>query len=292
MHDTVSKPFNWRGIAWSLLSTLNFALMGVLIKACYQHFSFHSNELIFWRTMPAVIFLSVTAVIRRQNLRTRYLSKHLSRSLSGTISMMLFFYAVAQLPLATATTLSYTSSLSLALLSFIFLGEHIARLTIFALLLGCAGVAVLLRPAFADGSSIGIVAALGSSLLAGWAYLQLRQMTEINEPAWRIVFYFSLISMIGAALGATLQGWHLPPLSTLPYLAGIAGSALIAQFALTRAYAAGPKFTVAAMSYLTVAFSALLSAQFFGETLNAPKIIGMIIIVFAGILTAYSGRKS
>ena len=63
-------------------------------------------------------------------------------------------------------------------------------------------------------------------------------------------------------------------------------TALIAQIALTRAYAAGPKFTVAAMSYLTVIFSAVLAHYFFQESLGMVEFLGMAIIIAGGMLSA------
>lgn len=286
-----SPAFEWRGIAWALVATGNFAVMGVIIKKASQFFPFHSSELAFWRTVLSVIVLAIIAVAQGKQFATPHWPRHLSRSIAGTISLVLFFYAVTVLPLATAVTLGYTSSIFLALLSFIVLKERIARLTVVALILGLAGVAILLKPGFAGGQEWGLLCALGSGALAGWAYLQVREMTRIGEPAWRIVFYFALICTLTCALIVSVQGWHWPSAASVPYLLAIGITALVAQLALTRAYAAGPKFTVAAMSYLTVIFSALLAHHYFGEVLGWQEFLGMAIIIGGGILAALPPKK-
>lgn len=281
-----SSVFEWRGIAWALLATVNFAVMGVIIKSTSLLFPFHSSELAFWRTLLSVVVLFALARMQRKTFATPLWPRHLSRSIAGTVSLVLFFYAVTVLPLATAVTLSYTSSLSLALLSFLVLGERIARVTLVALFLGLAGVAILLKPGLDSGQTWGLFSALGSGMLAGWAYLQVREMSRIGEPAWRIVFYFALICTLTCALIVSFQGWHWPSLAAFPYLFAIGLTALVAQIALTRAYAAGPKFAVAAMSYLTVLFSAVFAHFAFGEVLGAQEFVGMAVIVGSGILAA------
>lgn len=280
------------GIFWALLATVNFAVMGIIIKETDRLFTFHSSEMAFWRTLLTVIVLGSLALARRRPFSTPHIGRHLSRSIAGTISLILFFYAITSLPLATAITLSYTSSIFLALLSFFVLGERIAPLTAIALLLGLAGVAVILKPGVAEGQEWGLFSALGSGALAGWAYLQVREMTRIGEPAWRIVFYFALICTLACALIVSIQGWHLPDMHAIPYLFAIGATALVAQLSLTRAYAVGPKFTVAAMNYLTVIFSALMANYFFHEQLGMQEFIGMSIIVAGGILSALPSKPA
>ncbi|MDO5090456.1 MAG: DMT family transporter [Cardiobacteriaceae bacterium] len=289
---SAAAPSVSAGVFWALLATMNFAVMGIIIKVTDRLFVFHSSELAFWRTLLTVFVLGTLALARRRQFATPHLGRHLSRSIAGTISLILFFYAITTLPLATAITLSYTSSIFLALLSFIVLRERIAPLTTFALLLGLTGVAVILKPGFADGQELGLFSALASGALAGWAYLQVRELSRIGEPAWRIVFYFALICTLTCALIVTLQGWHRPEWRAVPYLFAIGATALIAQLALTRAYAVGPKFTVAAMNYLTVIFSAVMAHYLFHESLGVQEFIGMGIIISSGLLSAWPAKTA
>lgn len=285
-----SPVFEWRGIAWALVAAFCFALMGIVIKDAHRVFAFSAGEMVFWRTLFAVLVLGGLALAQGRRFATPYWRRHLGRSLAGTVSLLLYFQALTLLPLATAATLGNSASIFLALLSWLFLRERVAPLTWFALFLGLAGVAVLLRPGFAHGQSLGMACALGSAALAGLAYLQVRQMTALGEPPWRIVFYFALLCMTTSGVICIVQGWQWPVWRSLPWLLGIGATALAAQVAMTRAYALGPKFAVSAMSYMGVTFSFLLAWQLLGERLRWYEVLGMAVIVAAGILSVVPER--
>ena len=217
------------------------------------------------------------------------------RSVSGASASLIQFYTLTILPLATAVTLGYSSAIFIALFSFLLLRERITRRTIAVLVIGLSGVTILLRPGFNSGQAWGLSCGLVGAAATGLAHLQLREMSATGEPAWRIVFYFSLVSTLMSALIATYQGWHGIELRALPYLLGIGASGLTAQIAITRAYAVGQKFTIAAMSYLTVVYSVLFGHFRFGETLSWQEIAGIAVIIGAGILSinaqAAGGRR-
>lgn len=124
--------------------------------------------------------------------------------------------------------------------------------------------------------------------MSGWAYLQVRELSLLGEPGWRVVFYLSLTGLIMSAIWSCFTGWHPLTASSLPYLAGIGISAMIAQLAMTRAYKVGKKFTVASLSYLTVVFSALSGVLLFGDKITWQEAAGMVIIVAGGVFSSFT----
>ncbi|MBS5742325.1 MAG: DMT family transporter, partial [Neisseria sp.] len=100
--------------------------------------------------------------------------------------------------------------------------------------------------------------------------------------------YLSLTGLIMGAVWSTITGWHPLTVSSLPYLAGIGISAMIAQLAMTRAYKVGKKFTVASLSYLTVVFSALSGVLLFGDKITWQEAAGMVIIVAGGVFSSFT----
>ena len=107
------------GSLWMLVAGLLFAGMGVFVKLGTAHFS--SAEMVFYRSLFGV--LAVLAVVRVRGLsaRTPHWRLHVWRSLAGFGGMMLLFHVIGILPLATATTLNYTSPLFMVLLSTLVL---------------------------------------------------------------------------------------------------------------------------------------------------------------------------
>ena len=86
-------------------------------------------------------------------------------------------------------------------------------------------------------------------------------------------------------------GWHQLSMASLPYIVGIGGAGLLAQLAMTHAYHVGQKFTVAALSYLTVVFAAIYGLVFAGESIGLIEILGIVAVILQGSLVAYLRRK-
>ncbi|MGN6876878.1 EamA family transporter, partial [Neisseria sp. P0021.S007] len=151
-------------------------------------------------------------------------------------AMMCTIYSVMHLPLATGVTLNYTSSIWLAIFSFFILKERITLYTQAILVMGFIGVILLLNPSFQGGQEFAALVSLAGGAMSGWAYLKVRELSLLGEPGWRVVFYLSLTGLIMSAIWSCFTGWHPLTVSSLPYLAGIGISAMIAQLAMTRAY--------------------------------------------------------
>ena len=289
--QTVESKKDPLGSGWMVIAAVFLTLMNLWVKEAGNRFAFSSGELVFWRMSFAAVFLGITAKAQGKTFATPYWKAHLSRSVSGTVAMCCIFYAVVHLPLATGVTLSYTSSIFLAVLSIIVLREKLSPYKQIMVVLGFVGVIVLLRPSIGGGQEWAALVGLCGGLLAGWAYMQVRELSLLGEPGWRVVFYLSVVGMVLGAVWATITGWHPLSLQVLPYLFGIGASALVAQLCLTHAYKVGDKLTVAALSYLTVVFSTVAGMWLLGDKIGWQEILGMGMIVASGILSGIHPRS-
>ncbi|GGY26413.1 DMT family transporter [Paludibacterium paludis] len=276
------------GSAWMVLAALAFALLSVFVKLGSRHFD--PVELLFYRTLIGALGLALIMAWRRETPATPNWSGHLRRTLLGYLSMACLFFAVSRLPLATAVTLNYTSSLFFALTCMIVFREIPSRNVLVSLVVGFAGIVWLLRPTFSAQLWQAGLAGLMSGALAGVAVFQVRELGRMGESAERIViWFFSLSTAIGAVLVLATGGFHPVAMSDLPVLFGIGASGLIGQLAMTQAYKVGRKYRVASLAYLCVAFSAVLGAWIWGDALTLSGLFAIGLIVAAGLL---SGRRS
>lgn len=272
------------GAGWMVVASLLFALMGVFVKTGSAHFS--AIELVFYRTLFGMLSIGVMVLARGQSLATRHFSAHLKRGLFGYFSLLLYFYAITQLPLATAVTLNYTSPMFLAGLSAWLLKETLGPRVVMSLGLGFAGVVLLLKPTFSADAWLAGAMGLGSGLFAGLAYLHVRELGRLGEPEWKVVFYFTLISTL---CGLVMMLWQTPSplgMESLGMLAGLGVTSTLAQLAMTRAYRDGNKFVVANLAYLTVVFSSALGAWLWGDVLPLEGYIAMGLIIVSGIFAS------
>lgn len=279
---------------WMVAASLLFACMGVCVKLGSARFS--AAELVFSRGAIALLLIYAYVRLAGLSLATPHWRTHLIRGLAGFISLVMYFYAISMIPLATAVTLNYTSPLFLALLLAFWLKERIRPLLFVALAMGFVGVILLLRPSWSSGQIAGGLFGLGSGVIASVAYLNVRKLGELGEPEWRTVFYFSLIAAIGGLpwvlWGLAGAGQLLPAIDARGWLLllGVGGFGALAQLCMTRAYKHGKTMVSASLAYSTVVFSSLFGIWLWDETLPGTAQMGVGLILASGILATANSR--
>lgn len=272
-----------------LLAAFLFATMGVCIKFASAHFN--SFEIVAYRGLFGVVFLWWVTRSRGVSLRTSVPGMHVWRSIVGTLSLTAWFYSIAVLPLATAMTLNYMSSIWIAAFllggALLLPGRDIALLRqgpLFATVLaGFAGVAMVLRPTLQPDQFVGALVGLLSGVTSALAYLQVSALSRVGEPETRTVFYFSVGAVLAGALGMVFNGaspWHWP--SAL-WLLPIGLLAVLGQLCMTRAYASGATLVVANLQYSGIVFAGIYSLTIFGDRLPLIGWLGMGLIIASGI---------
>lgn len=270
-------------------ATLLFTLMGVAVKFASAHYG--AAELVFYRSAIGVLLIGGYARWRGVGLRTPVPAMHFWRSASGVASLALWFHAIAGLPLGTAVALNYMSSVWMALFLLggaVLLGaSRVDSRLIAAVLVGFAGVALVLRPTVQSQHALHGLSGVLSGVLAAMAYLQITALGRAGEPEVRVVFYFSLGgAVLGAAL-ASATGWHGHTLAGALQLLAIGTLATVAQTLMTHAYTRGSALTNASLQYLGIVFSGVFGVWLFGDVLGWMALLGMALIIAAGLVATY-----
>ena len=275
--------------ALMVLATLLFAVMGVAVKYASAHYS--AGELVFYRSAIGAAVIGAYARWRGMPLRTPVPAMHAWRSATGVTALALWFYAIEGLPLGTAMALNYMSSVWMALFLLggaVWLGaSRVDSRLIAAVLVGFAGVALVLRPTVQTEQAWYGLSGLSSGLLAAVAYLQITALGRAGEPDARTVFYFSLGGGALGAVIASVAGWHAHTPGGLALLLAIGLLATVAQTLMTRAYTLGATLTNASLQYLGIVFSALFGVWLFDDALSAMAVLGIALIIAAGLAATY-----
>jgi drug/metabolite transporter (DMT)-like permease len=270
--------------SWMLVAGFFFAVMGICVKLGSSEFS--ALELVFYRSLFGLVFIAGIIKVRGGTLATTHGRMHISRGLSGLASLSFYFYSLTQLPVATAVTLNYTSPMFLALVTVLWYRERVRPQIFIAILLGFAGVILVLRPALSESQLPAGLLGLTSGFLASIAYLNVKQLSATGEPDWRVVFYFCLICTIISGVLLFFYEVHAVSLRGAAILLAIGACATIAQLALTRAYRIGKTLLVGSLAYSTVVFASVLGLVLLEEILPWLSWLGIAIIIAAGLFAA------
>lgn len=275
--------------ALMIVASLLFSLMGVCVKLASVRYS--AGEIVLYRGLVGALMIAVVARWRGGSLRTPVPAMHFWRSLTGVTALCLWFYAIGHLPLATAMTLNYMSSIWMALFliggAIALGGSRVDPRLVCTVLVGFGGVACVLQPAIARDQVWGGLAGLMSGVLAAMAYLQVTALGRAGEPDYRVVFYFSLGGIVAGALAMPVTGGlHGHSLHGIALLTAVGVLATLAQLMMTRAYGIGRPLVNASLQYLGIAWSFLFGVLWFDDPVTWLALAGMMLIVVAGIAAA------
>ena len=278
-----------------IAATFLFATMGVCVKLASALYD--AGEIVMYRGMVGVLMMALLTRARGQSLRTTVPAMHFWRSLSGVLALSLWFYAIGKLPLATAMTLNYMSSVWMALFLIggaVMLGSaRVDGRLVGAVLLGFVGVALVLRPTMDERQLWHGLAGLISGMLSALAYLQVTSLGRAGEPEYRIVFYFSLGGVTAGAISTLAAGeLHRHTLQGAALLLAVGLLATAAQLLMTSAYGRGRPLVNASLQYLGIVFSFLYGALLFRDAITLSALAGMALIIAAGLAATLLRTRS
>jgi drug/metabolite transporter (DMT)-like permease len=277
--------------------------MSVVVKIASEWFN--SGEMVLGRGLIGIVFLWLLARNRGVSLATRYPGMHAWRSTIGVISLGAWFYAIAHLPLATAVTLNYMSSVWVA--AFLVGGALLAWVPVpgrdgrverpplqgtlaMTVLAGFAGVVLMLKPTVSGNEGFAGMLGLLSGLTAAFAYMQVVALSRIGEPELRTVFYFAVGSAVAGAFATAATGFSGGASWTWQHalwLLPIGLLAALGQLCMTRAYATAKTqagtLVVANLQYSGIVFAAFYGVVLFNDRIDAAGWGGMALIIASGI---------
>ena len=286
-----------------VLGAFLFATMSVVVKIASAWFN--SGEMVLGRGLIGIVFVWLLARNRGVSMATRYPGMHAWRSTIGVVSLGAWFYAIAHMPLATAVTLNYMSSVWIA--AFLVGGALLAWVPVpgrdgrierpplqgtlaLTVLAGFVGVVLMLKPTVSGSDGFAGMLGLLSGLTAAFAYMQVVALSRIGEPELRTVFYFAVGSAVAGAFATAATGFSGGNSWTWQHalwLLPIGLLAALGQLCMTRAYATAKTeagtLVVANLQYSGIIFAAFYGVVLFDDRIDAVGWAGMALIIVSGI---------
>jgi drug/metabolite transporter (DMT)-like permease len=244
----------------------------------------YSPLMLGWVTYvsASLIVLPVGVVAHgRHVFPARSRSLHFLRAALLVAAMVLYYLAIARIPLATAVSAYFIAPIAAIPLAVLILGERMSWAKAVSLALGFAGSMVILR---ADGGTvdIGLLLAFGSGLIFAFYLIVTRMIARDSDPLRMLAFQ----CVTGAVL-LTPQAvlfWSAPEWRHALLFAGLgvfsAGSHLMSIAAFGRAEAS----TLAPLVYIELIGATLIGYAAFGDIPDLATGVGAAAIIAAGLV--------
>ncbi|MBM3520259.1 MAG: DMT family transporter [Alphaproteobacteria bacterium] len=296
------------GIASLCLGSFVFSIQDAIIKAISGDYA----VMLAVSIRCCIAFPLLLAMVWYEAGLSRLASRHLGilvlRGFLLLVAYTSYFMALAALPMAEAIALYFTVPVIITLLSWPFLGESVGWRAWLAIIAGFVGILIVLSP----GSAVFEPAAF-LSLLSATAYslsMLLARRIGTSEPASVMAFYQNAVYLLFAVLAAfvfcnlgivelghpsldfLVRPWTVPNLADTSLMGACGVIAAVGAWLLTHAYRMAPASLVSVFEYSGIIWVPLWGFLFFAEVPRLTTVIGMVIIVAAGLSAARTARNT
>lgn len=275
------------GILTRLAAMLSLAIMFAFVKLAGEQ-GVHVTESLFYRqliAMPLICFLIWRSQQGWPSIVSDRHRLHILRSCLGIFAMGLNFWAMTLLPLADATTISFTVPIFATLFAALILREKVGIRRWSAILIGFVGVLIVIRPGGSLIPAFGAAVALTGALVTAAVTLVIRMLGR-TETSIVTIFWFSVYTLPALTVSAYIYGGGHEP-KTWGYLLGIGIFGALGQLSITQSLRYAPVSTIVPMDYSSLIWATIFGIILFGQYPGLSIWIGAPIIIGSGLFIAW-----
>ncbi len=274
------------GIGWMLMTGLCFVAVNIIVKSVGT--SLPAPESAFLRFVAGLTLLSPVLVrLMHTHFTRKTWALFGARGVFHTLAVMTWFYAMARIPLAEATAMSYMSPVYVTLGAAMFLGERLAARRLIAVAAALVGVAIILRPGFRDLSP-GHYAQLFATLSFAASFLVAKRLSSEASPS--VIIAFLAVSVTIGLAPFAYAVWVPPTLVQTAWLALVAVFATAGHYCMARAFAVAPISVTQPVTFLQIVWAVLAGALLFDEPVDFWVLFGGAVII--GAVSFIAWRES
>ncbi|VWX58587.1 DMT family transporter [Sphingorhabdus sp. 109] len=275
------------GILTRLAAMLSLAVMFAFVKLAGEQ-GVHVTESLFYRqliAMPLICFLIMRSREGWPSIVSNKHKLHILRSALGIFAMGLNFWAMTLLPLADATTISFTVPIFATLFAALFLREKVGIRRWSAILIGFVGVLVVIQPGGSMIPAFGAAVALGGALVTAAVTMVIRMLGR-TETSVVTIFWFSVYTLPALTVCAFIYGGGHDA-KTWGYLLGIGIFGALGQLSITQSLRYAPVSTIVPMDYSALIWASFLGIVIFDQYPGLSIWLGAPIIIGSGLFIAW-----
>ncbi len=254
------------------------------------------------RTLMAFVILALVAVPLRLQLRPKRPGAVLARSAIHGVAMVIYFGALAFLPVAQVAAGLFTAPIFVLLIQRFLYGQTITGLQVLAVFVGFAGVVLVLGPEAMSGATLAALLPVIAGALYAMGNIATQRWCAGESAETVVAGFFGMLGVFGLVGMAVLWAFPLPvpegaegflqrgpvwPTGEFLWWTFVqAAGSLLGVGMIVKAYQIAEASRVSVFEYVILPASAAWGLILWGETLTRIAIIGMGLIVVAGVLIA------
>ncbi|MDA1326695.1 MAG: DMT family transporter [Proteobacteria bacterium] len=228
----------------------------------------------------AIILTALFARHLPRILTPNMLGLQIARAVFQIATICLMFIAVGLMQLADAIAIGFVAPLLITLLSVAFLNEKVKFQHWLAILVGLAGVMIIIQPGAGVFSAVALFP-LGAAFCAAIYQTMTRPIARIVEPK-TMLYTATLVGLVTTSVALPFF-WQMPSLEQLAFLLAAACLGAMAHFLLIKAYQMAPASVVAPFSYSELIWASAIGLAVFGDVPTATTLIGGAVLAASGL---------
>ena len=244
----------------------------------------HPVQISFGRFAFAFLTVSMGVAILRPRITHVHWNLHAIRTISGWAGVTLMFAAVAYIPLADATAITFLNPVFGMILAIPILGERVGKWRWRAAFIAFVGAVILIRPSV-GGIEPAALLALSAAVVMGLELTIIKKLAGREGPL-QILFFNNLIGCAIASC-AVIWVWQMPNTLQWIMLAALGCLMAAAQSFFVNAMARADASFVAPFSYATLIFATLYDIYFYRVIPDIVTLIGAGMILAGAFLLAW-----
>ena len=268
-----------------------------------------------WMLLTGLLFIAVTGIVRHlgsdlpavqaafvryaiglgfmlpflyRTLRTRLIPRriglHVLRGVVHGGGVILWFFAMARIPIAEVTAIGFTAPLFTTIGAVLFLGEKLRARRIAAVIAGFLGTVIILRPGI-EAIHVGALAQLAAAPLFACSFIVAKKLTETESGSVIVAWLSVFVTLV--LLPPALLVWRTPTMEELLWLTAVAACATAGHYTLTRAMRLAELTMLQPFMFLQLVWASLLGFAAFGEVPDVWTWVGGAVIVAAATYIAH-----
>ncbi|KAA3631324.1 MAG: DMT family transporter [Calditrichaeota bacterium] len=263
-----------------LIAGLFFTLMNVGVK--YIH-NIPAYEIVFFRALVSLVVCYIMLVQKKIHPWGNNKRDLIFRGIFGTAGLMMYFYTIHEMPLASAVTIQYLSPIFTIIIAGFMLKESPRPIQYLFFLVSFTGV-VMIKGFDPRVSIADLVIGVSAAVCSGFAYNFIRKLKSTDDPLV-VVLYFPLVTVPVIGIYTAFH-WVTPNAIEWMILIAIGLATTVAQIYMTKAYQLEKASNVSNFNYLGSVYAVLIGYFFFGEYIGLLALLGIVLIIVGVLLSS------